>query len=121
MRVIVLDNTILSDSNFRKNEHKRLKNITRAEKGAGKDTRSKDNCVVSGDRSCVPKTVTPKLGDWLEKISGTSEIFVPKSAILGAVKILRRTLRLPLVDLSCSVSFLASKTNQVAYFKFMSI
>ncbi|CAI5656802.1 unnamed protein product [Oreochromis niloticus] len=40
--------------------------------------------------------VTPKLGEWLQQIPGTtSEISVQKSAVLGTAKILRRTLKLP--------------------------
>ena len=40
--------------------------------------------------------VTPKLDWWLQQIPGTtSEISVQKSAILGAAKILCRTLRFP--------------------------
>lgn len=42
--------------------------------------------------------VIPKLGEWIQQIPGTtSEISVQKRAILGAAKILRRTLR-PLVE-----------------------
>jgi len=39
--------------------------------------------------------VTPKLGDWLQQISGTmSEVSVQKSTVLGPAKILCRTLKL---------------------------
>ena len=40
--------------------------------------------------------VTPKLEEWLQQILGTTlELSVQKSAVLGAAKILRRTLKLP--------------------------
>ena len=40
--------------------------------------------------------VTPKLGGWLQQITGaTSEIFIQKCALLGTAQILGRTLRLP--------------------------
>ncbi len=42
------------------------------------------------------RAVTPKLGEWLQQIPGTtSEASVQKSAVLGTAKILRRTLKLP--------------------------
>jgi len=41
-------------------------------------------------------TVTPKLGEWLQQIPGTtSEVSVQKSVALGTAKILHRTLKLP--------------------------
>lgn len=37
------------------------------------------------------RAMTPKLGKWLQKLPGmTSEHSVPKTALLGTVKILRR-------------------------------
>ena len=39
--------------------------------------------------------VTPKLGEWLQQIPGTTtEASVQKSAVLGTAKILHRTLKL---------------------------
>jgi len=40
--------------------------------------------------------ITPKLGEWLQQIAGTtSEISVQESGVLGTAKILHRTLNLP--------------------------
>jgi len=37
--------------------------------------------------------VTPKLGEWLQQIPGTSVISAQKSAVLGTAKILHSTLK----------------------------
>ncbi len=81
---------ILSDSNIRKKEHEKLKKYQGLEKMWG----VKATVVPVSIRAL--KAVTPKLGEWLQQIPGTtSEISVKKSAVLGTAEILCRTLKLP--------------------------
>ena len=80
-----------NESNIRKEEHKKL------EKYQGQ----KEEVETMWGVKVVPvvlgalRALTPKLGECIQQILGTSEISVQKRAILGTAKILCKTLRLP--------------------------
>ncbi|KAF7659580.1 hypothetical protein LDENG_00296350 [Lucifuga dentata] len=93
-RAVVIDVAVPADSNIRKKEHEKIKKY----KGLKEEleqtwkVKSKVVPVVNGALGAV----TPKLGEWLQEIPGTtSEVSIQKSAVLRTAKILRRTLKLP--------------------------
>ena len=93
-KAVVIDVAIPADANIRKKEHEKV------EKYQGLKEQLEQMWKVKA--SVVPVVVgalgavTPKLGEWLQQIPGTtSETSVQKSAVLGTAKILRRTLKLP--------------------------
>ena len=93
-RVVVIDVAIPADANIRKKEHEKI------EKYQGLKEQLEQMWKIKADVVPVVEgalgAVTPKLGEWLQQIPGTtSEASVQKSAVLGTAKILRRTLRLP--------------------------
>ncbi|KAF7666152.1 hypothetical protein LDENG_00119050 [Lucifuga dentata] len=93
-RAVVIDVAVPADSNIRKKEHKKIKKYQglKEELECTWKVKSKVVPVVIGALGAV----TPKLGEWLQEIPGTtSEVSVQKSAVLGTAKILCRTLKLP--------------------------
>ncbi|CAI5636064.1 unnamed protein product [Oreochromis niloticus] len=91
---VVIDVAVPNDSNIRKKEHEKLEKYQGLREELERMWRVKVTVVpvVIGALGAV----TPKLGEWLQQIPGTtSEISVQKSAVLGTAKILRRTLKLP--------------------------
>uniref|UniRef100_A0A669EZW7 Reverse transcriptase domain-containing protein n=1 Tax=Oreochromis niloticus TaxID=8128 RepID=A0A669EZW7_ORENI len=91
---VVIDVAVPNDSNIRKKEHEKLEKYQGLREELERMWRIKVTVVpvVIGALGAV----TPKLGEWLQQIPGTtSEISVQKSAVLGTAKILRRTLKLP--------------------------
>ncbi|TWW73543.1 hypothetical protein D4764_15G0009370 [Takifugu flavidus] len=85
---------IPSDRNIRKKEHEKLERYQGLKEEMARmwDMKATVVPVVI----VTLRAVTPKLCRWLQQIPGTtSEISTQKSAVLGTVKILRRTLRLP--------------------------
>ena len=90
----MIDVAIPSDSNLRRKEHKRIEKYQGLREELEKMWGVKATVVpvVIGTLGAA----TPKLGGWLQQIPGTtSEISFQRFALLGAAKILRRTLRLP--------------------------
>ncbi len=76
-KAAVMDVAIPSDSNIKKKEHEKLKKYQGLEKMWG--VKAAVVPVVIGALGAV----TPKLGDWLQQMTGTtSEISVQKSAVL---------------------------------------
>ncbi|KAF7665893.1 hypothetical protein LDENG_00129980 [Lucifuga dentata] len=93
-RAIVIDVAVPADSNIRKKEHEKIEKYQgpKEELEWTWKVKSKVVPVVIGALGAV----TPKLGEWLQEIPGTtSEVSVQKSAVLGTAKILCRTLKLP--------------------------
>lgn len=86
---VVIDAVTPNDKKIRKKEHEKLEKY----EGLEKMWRVKVNMDPVVIRALG--VVTPKLGEWLKLIPGTtSEISVQKSAVLGRAKKLRWTLKL---------------------------
>ena len=93
-RAVVIDVAIPADANIRKKEHEKVDKYQGLREQLERMWKVKASVVpvVVGALGAV----TPKLGEWLQQIPGTtSEASVQKSAVLGTAKILRRTLKLP--------------------------
>ncbi|KAF7643082.1 hypothetical protein LDENG_00244990 [Lucifuga dentata] len=90
-RAVVINVAIPSDGNIRKKEHEKLEKYQGLQEELDRMWKVKSTVVIG-----ALGAVTPKLGEWLQQIPGTtSEISVQKSAVLGTAKMLHRTLKLP--------------------------
>ena len=92
--VVAIDVMVPSDSNIRKKEFEKQEKYQGLKKELKRNWKVKAKVVpvVVGALGAV----TPKLGDWLQQIPGTTlELSVQKSAWLGTAKILCRTPKLP--------------------------
>ena len=89
-RVVVIEVAISADVNIRKKEHEKVEQhqgLKEQLEWMWKDKASVVPVVVRALRA-----VTPKLGEWLQQIPGTtSEASVQKSTVLGTAKILRHS------------------------------
>ena len=90
---VVTDIAVTRDSNIKKKEYEKLKyQGLKEEPERTWQVKAKVVPVMIGALGAV----APKLEEWLQQIPGTtSELSVQKSVVLGTVKILRRTLKLP--------------------------
>ncbi|KAF7645372.1 hypothetical protein LDENG_00205860, partial [Lucifuga dentata] len=87
-RAIVTDVAVPADSNIRKKEHEKIQKYQGLKEELEWTWKVKSKVVpmVIG----ALRAVTPKLGEWLQEIPGTtSEVSVQKSAVLGTAKILQ--------------------------------
>ncbi|KAF7643158.1 hypothetical protein LDENG_00244290 [Lucifuga dentata] len=87
-RTILIDVAVPADSNIRKKEHQKIQKYQGLKEELERTWKVKSKVVpvVIGALGAV----TPKLGEWLQEIPGTtSEVSVQKSAVLGTAKILQ--------------------------------
>ncbi|KAF7654704.1 hypothetical protein LDENG_00066000, partial [Lucifuga dentata] len=84
-RAVVIDVAVPADSNIKKKGHKKIEKYQGLKEELERTWKVKSKVVpvVTG----ALRAVTPKLGEWLQEIPGTtSEVSVQKSAVLGTAK-----------------------------------
>ena len=92
---VVIDVAITAENNIRETEHEKIEKHQGLKEQLEQMWKVKCNVIpfVVGPLGAV----TPKLGEWLQQIPGsTPEASFQKSAVLGTAKILSRNLRLRL-------------------------
>ncbi|KAF7650224.1 hypothetical protein LDENG_00129190, partial [Lucifuga dentata] len=92
-RAVVIDVAVPADSNIRKKEHQKIQRYQGLKEELERTWKVKSKVVpvVTG----ALRAVTPKLGEWLQGIPGTTfEVSVQKSAVLEQLRYCR-TLKLP--------------------------